>query len=159
MEYEVNPLSVYKNNIALKIISNNNLVKALIINDSRFLDQSLPKNFEISSLLYSQIFPYAFVPDINTEPQTFITMSFDNFRYINNKFKSGIVTFYVFTYKSLIPTDFGLRYDYILHQIDQMFNKKYEVGAFNLVINGGGDFHANENYYGSTASYKFTDFQ
>lgn len=149
----------YKNNIALKIISNNNLIKALVNNTSDFLNQPLPSGFDSTSLIYTQIFPYKFIPGINTEPTTFITMSFGNFDYRNNEFKSGIVYFYIITHQSLISTDYGLRYDYILNQIDLMFNKQYEIGSFNLELNNGGDFQIDENYFGSMISYKFIDFQ
>jgi hypothetical protein len=152
-------LSQYKNNIAYKLITNANLVKALANTNKDFINQSLPIGFEETSLLYTQIFPYKFIPSINTEAKTFITMSFGNYNYINNEFKYGTVYFYIISHSSLIQTDYGLRYDYILNQIDLMFNKQYEIGAFNLELNNGGDLPVNENYFGSVISYKFTDFQ
>jgi len=152
-------LTEYKNNIIFKLIINENLIKALINHDSDFINQLLPDNFQPISLIYSQIFPYRFVPSIETEPKCFITMSFSNYKYINNIFKSGICSFYIICHKSLICTDIGLRYDYILDQIDTMFNNKKDVGSFNLILDNGGDLFINDNYFGSMISYKFTDFQ
>jgi hypothetical protein len=40
-----------------------------------------------------------------------------------------------------------------------MFNKQYGVGVFNLELGNGGDLSVNENFFGATISYKFTDFQ
>jgi hypothetical protein len=86
-------------------------------------------------------------------------MMFGNYKYIDNVFKSGNVSFYIMCHNSLLDTDYGLRHDYILDQIDSMFNQQYDVGNFNLILDGGGDLPVNENYYGATISYKFTDFQ
>ncbi len=153
-------LTQYKNNIAFKIITNEDLLKALVNNTRDFLNQPLPNNFDPTSLIYTQVFPYKTNPSISTELKSYITMSFGDFKYIDNVFKSGKLCFYIFTHKSLIPTDVGLRYDYILSQIDLMFNKQYDVGAFNLELsNGGGDFQVNDDYFGTVMPYKFTDFQ
>lgn len=152
-------LTNYKNNILLKLVSNENLIKALYNTDKNFLDQSLPINFDPTSLIYDSIFPYPYIPNIIDSPKTFITMNFDNFRYINNVFKSGILNFNILTHYFLMPTDYGLRTDYILKEIDLLFNKQYDVGSFNLELYAGGDFVVNEKYYGISISYVFTDFQ
>ncbi len=153
-------LTQYKNNIAYKLIANEDLVKALVNNTSDFLNQSLPNNYDPTSLIYTQIFPWRVNPSTETIPKSYITMSFGNFKYINNCFKSGIVTFYIFMHKSLIPTDVGLRYDYILSEVDLLFNKNSEnVGAFNFELsNGGGDFQVNDDYFGTMMPYRFVDF-
>ena len=151
-------LSTYKSNIIMNIISSTNLVKAIYNTDADFISQSLPVNFDASSLVYSSLFPYQYVPSVTTEAKTFVTMGFNNFKYINNIFKSGILTFYILVHHSLMSTDYHLRTDYILNQIDLLFNKKSDVGFFNLELYSGGDFIVNENYYGMSVSYKFTDF-
>ena len=153
-------LTTYKNNIGIKLIENNNLVKALINNNSDFLNQSLPDGFKPTDLLHNRIYPYVFIPKVETEPKNFITMSFGKYNYVNNVFKSGILSFYIICHFSLLKTDYGVRYDYILSQIDSMFNKESDVGIFNLTIDSGGDLPViNEHYFGSMISYKFYDFQ
>jgi len=151
-------LTNYKNNIIYKLISNENLLKALVINPEDFLNHNLPSGFNPASLIHSQIFPYQYAIDIQDTPLSYITMSFGNYKYINNSFKSGLLNIYIFSHTSLIKTDYGLRYDYILDQIDSMFNKK-KVGSFNLELNTGGDFKVNDDYFGCVVSYKFIDFQ
>lgn len=152
-------LTSYKNNIAMKILMNDNIIKALSNNNSDFLADPLPSPEDIFLLFYDNIFPYKHVPEINDDVSTFITMEFDRHRYINNSFKSGHVTFYVFTHKSIVRTDYGLRYDYLLNEINNLFNKELGVaGVFKLNLIGAGDFQANENYYGATVTYEFTDF-
>jgi len=151
-------LSEYKYNVLLKLITNNDLVKALIFNEEDFLNHNLG-SFDSISLIYSQIFPYQYTMNIVDEMKTYITMSFGNYKYVNNVLKSGIFSLYIFTHKQLMKTDNGLRTDYILDQIDTMFNKKRGVGSFSLELYSGGDFKVNDDYFGSVISYKFTDFQ
>lgn len=152
-------LNNYKKNIMFKLLTNENLVKALINNNSDFINQSLPEDFQPPSLIYSHIYPYRYIPNIETEPKNFITLSFGNYRYSNNVFKSGIVTFHISCHTSMLQTDYGLRYDYILNQIDELFNNKNDIGSFNLILESGGDLIINDNYFGCLISYKFYDFQ
>jgi len=157
---EQNPLTDYKNNIALKIISNNSLIKALMINEVDFLNHDIPDDFDPIDLLHEKVYPYRFIPEVLSSPESYITMSFGDFKYIDNEFKSGKITFFIFSHKSLLRTHWGLRYDFMSYQIDKMFNKKYGIGDFNLVMaNGGGDLVISDNYYGSVMPYEFTEFQ
>lgn len=149
-------LTDYKQNIIMRIISSENLVKAIGNNYRDFLDQPLPDPY---GLIYSNIYPYRHVPTINTEPKTFLTMSFTNFDYRNNEFKSGVLSFYIITHQSLMSTDYGLRSDYILGEIDKLFNRQSGVGAFKLNLLSGGDLQVNDQYFGAMVSYKFHDFQ
>jgi len=151
-------LTDYKNNIIYKLITNENLLKALVINSKDFLNYNLPNDFIPSSLIYSQIFPYQYTINIQDNPLNYITMSFGNYKYINNSFKSGLLNIYIFSHSSLIETEYGLRYDYMLDQIDSMFNKKKDVGDFSLELYSGGDFKINDDYFGCVISYKFIDF-
>jgi len=153
-------LTEYKNNIGLKLITNENLVKALINTNTDFLNQSLPDGFKPTDLLHNRIYPYIFIPGVESDPKNFITMSFGKYDYVNNVFKSGILSFYIICHFSLLKTDYGLRYDYIFDQIDSMFNKESDVGVFDLTIDSGGDLPIiSDNYFGSKISYKFYDFQ
>lgn len=151
-------LNEYKNNILYKLITNDNLVKALICNDENFLDYD-SSNFNPATLIYSQIFPYQYSFDINIEPQSFITMSFGNYSYVNNCFKSGIFSIYVITHNSLLKTSYGLRTDYILNEVDNMFNQTKEFGDFKSDLYSSGDIKVSDEYFGCMISYKFYDFQ
>ena len=151
-------LTDYKYNILLRLITNTDLVKALVFNEENFLNHDLGE-FNPISLIYSQIFPYQYTINIADEMKTYITMSFGNYKYINNVLKNGLFSLYIFTHKQLMKTDSGLRTDLILDYVDSMFNQKRGVGSFSLELYSGGDFRVNDDYFGSVISYKFTDFQ
>jgi len=154
-------LSTNKTTILLKFIEDENILKCLVNNESNFLDISLPVGFDPTSLIYSQIYPYKFIPTTETEAKTFITMSFN---YKSNRqgtlFKNGSIYFYIITHNSLIRTDYGvLRYDYLVNQIDELLNSSTNIGIGQLPFYDMGDFSVNENYSGTYLAYKTLELQ
>jgi hypothetical protein len=148
-------LSEYKSKFLREIILNDNIAKALVNNQSNFLDYEVEDPF---SLIYSQVFPYQKIPTVTTDQKTYITMTFGGYRLINTTFKSGFITFYVFTHNELQRTDYGvLRTDYILNQIDTIFNE-YNVGVGTLNFYAMDDIPINDTYIGAVIKYKVVDF-
>jgi len=148
-----------KLNILMKLIGNEDIVKCLINNQSNFLDISLPMDFDVTSLIYDSIYPYRFVPQIQTEPKTFITMRF-GYKPNGMTYKNGSIYFYIITHNSLIRTDYGmLRYDFLANKIDELMNSSRDIGLGKLPFYDMDDFIVNENYIGIYLAYKSTEFQ
>lgn len=155
-------LGTNKTVILTKLIEDENIVKCLINNQSDFLTPSIPVDFDVTSLIYSQIYPYRFVPPTQTEAKTFITMAFSYKPDRNNEllFKNGSIYFYIITHNSLLTTDYGiLRYDYLINQIDEIFNSSRDIGIGKLPFYDMGDITVNENYSGVYLAYRTTEFQ
>jgi len=143
----------------MKLITNNNIVKCLVNNESNFLDVPLPNNFDVSTLIYSQIYPWRFVPTAQTEANTFITMKF-GYRPNGITYKNGSIYFYIITHNSLLRTDYGsIRYDMLLGYIDEVFNSSRDLGLGKLPFYEMDEFIVNENYSGVYICYKSTEFQ
>jgi len=143
----------------MKLITNNNIVKCLVNNESNFLDVPLPNNFDVSTLIYSQISPWRFVPTAQTEANTFITMKF-GYRPNGITYKNGSIYFYIITHNSLLRTDYGsIRYDMLLGYIDEVFNSSRDLGLGKLPFYEMDEFIVNENYSGVYICYKSTEFQ
>jgi hypothetical protein len=152
-------LSTNKYLILSKLIEDLEIVKCLVNNESNFLDISLPEDFEASSLIYNHIFPYKYIPTIETTPKTFITISF-NYRSKGMSYKNGSIVFYVITHNSLIKTDYGfLRYDFLIHQIDEFMNSSRDIGLGKLEFYDMADFSVNDYYSGAYIRYRSTEFQ
>ena len=148
-----------KLNILMKLIGNEDIVKCLVNNQSNFLDISLPIGFDVASLIYDSIYPYRFVPQIQTEPKTFITMRF-GYKPNGMTYKNGSIYFYIITHNSLIRTDYGmLRYDFLANKIDELMNSSRDIGLGKLPFYDMDDFIVNENYIGIYLAYKSTEFQ
>lgn len=149
-------LKTYKNDIMLKLIGNDNIVKALSLNYPDFIDRSI--TIEPTDLLYTQIFPYKCSPYTQNEQKTFITMKFGDYRLINRTYKSGKIWFYIFTHYELMRTNEGLRSDYLINQIDSIFNESSDFGIGKMQWDSMDDFQVNEDFMGSMICYKDYSF-
>lgn len=150
-------LSTYKNEILLKLISNTNIVKALGNGQSNFLD-ILPIS-NPTSLIYNNIFPYAYVPEAETDEKAYITIIFNNYKLDKTVYKIGNIGFYVFAHHSLMKTDYNvLRTDYILNQIDTLFNETHDLGIGKLLFSRMGDVKLSRYHFGSFIEYKDLSF-
>lgn len=145
-----------KNTFLNAIISNRDIMKAVVYNQNDFLDQLDVNNPE--DYVYENVFPHRFIPDTNEQKKTIITMSFGAFKPIKGSFKSGIVTFTVLTHQDLFRTDYGiLRHDFIIQRLDELFNGK-GVGLGKMEFYTMDEVSLNERYHGAYISFKMYDF-
>ena len=152
-------LGVNKTTILMKLIENNDIIKCLINNQPNFLDVPIHADFDATSLVFVNLFPYRYIPTIQTEPKTFITMSF-SYKPDGMTFKNGSIYFYIITHNSLLRTDYGvLRYDFLVNKIDEVFNSSRYIGVGKLPFYEMGDIPINENYSGIYLAYKTTELQ
>lgn len=143
----------------MKLIENPNIVKCLVNNEDNFLDIPLPIDFDSSSLVYSQIFPWRFVPKPLDVANTYITMKF-GYSPNGTLFKNGSIYIYIITHNSLLKTDYGtLRYDFLINEIDKVFNGSRDLGLGKLPFFKMDEVLVNENYSGVYLAYKSTEFQ
>ena len=150
-------LGEYKNKIMMCLLSNQNIVKALTYNTPDF--STKPDVDDPSSLIYNNIFPYKNIPLTQNEQKTFITMCFSDYRKTGRSFKIGYIDFYIFTHFNLMPTDLGiLRTDYILSEIDDLFNEYTDLGIGRLMFDKMNEFQINEYFSGYIISYKDTSY-
>lgn len=150
-------LTIDKTSIMKKIVSDQDLSKAIYYNETSF--KSKP-NISPELLLYNNIFPYFFIPDINEKQKTFVTLSFKNFSYRNNVFMGGNMQFNIFTHQSLYRTDYGeLRTDYIVNKIHEMFNQTRGSWMGKLNLYSMDELIINPNFSGNYLVYKMIDFQ
>jgi len=156
-------LKYYKDNIMLKLLDNDNLVKALVNTSVNFLDVTLPVGFDNESLKYTQIYPYKKATSKIEGIKSYITMAFDNFRPVDKskEIKSGRIVFFIIVHEDLMVTNKGLRTDYILSEIDGIFNDLHGIGIGGIELIDAGDFSLGEasNYMSICVMYKITDFQ
>lgn len=146
----------YKETLLYKIIENENIVQALSNNKPNFLDEKIV--IDPISLIYNNIFPYRLSSKTFTEPKSLITMRFANFKPIGNKFRDGNIYFYIICHNSLVKTDYGLRYDFIFSEIDDLFTNSRDIGIGKLELFDVSDLDIDENYMGSVCAFHVTDF-
>jgi hypothetical protein len=158
IEGRFSELGKNKNEIMMRLVSNENIVKALTYNNTDFLNQPTPE--DAVGLIYTQIFPYQKVPTTQDTAKTFITMKF-GYKPDGTFFKVSTIFFYVITHISLVRTDYGiLRYDFLINEIDKMFNSQRGIGIGKLPFYAMDDFQVsgNSDWLGAFVAYKSTEF-
>jgi hypothetical protein len=146
----------YKEIILYRLIEDENLLKALTINDEDFINKSLL--IDPSDIPYKYIYPYKISSNILDTAKSIITIKFANFESLGVNYKSGRIYFYIICHTSLIRTSYGNRYDYIFERIKAIFNNSREFGIGKTILESVGDLEVNENYYGCVCCFEVTDF-
>ena len=146
----------YKDIIINGIVSNENLLKALTINDQDFLSKSL--TISLKDIPYNYVYPYRTDPLIIVEPKTIITIAFVNFNFDGVKFKEGKIYFYTICHESLIRCDYGNRYDYIYEQLKNIFNNNRTLGIGKAIMSETGDLSVSNTQMGNVCCLKLSDF-
>ncbi|QWU13400.1 hypothetical protein SAMN04487895_10366 [Paenibacillus sophorae] len=147
----------YKNTVINRILSDSDLCKAISYNSNDFLSQ--PHIEDTSMLIYNNIYPYRFIPDIKIEAKSFITLSCTDYRPSGNSFKNGLLGIYMFTHRDLFKTDYGYtRVDYVLSKVEELMNSKNGIGIGRLSFNSLNEFAVNEKFQGYALTYRPVDF-
>ncbi|GAA4880624.1 hypothetical protein GCM10023310_71060 [Paenibacillus vulneris] len=150
-------LNEYKFTIINRLLESEDLCKALHYADTDFRNKETIA--DPSSLVYTNIFPHRFIPDLNETKQTYITVHFRRFQLANNGFKNGLICINIFTHRDLFKTDYGCtRIDYLLNKIDELFNQKRGVGIGKLEFHEMDEIAINDKYQGAFICYKPIDF-
>lgn len=116
----------YKNKLMEDILTSSSLVE--LISD----DQSLT---DATSLRYTQIFPYEFVPETIEVGKTFVCFDVDIQSVENKTFLHPIIYVWVFTHKSKLRLpEGGVRTDRIVSEIARILNgsRYYGLGELEL---------------------------
>lgn len=146
-----------KNTFLNMIIGSEDIMKAIVYNERDFLDKDSIENPE--DYIFKQVMPYRFVPDTTDEKKTFITMTFDDYRPVNNVFKTGNVIFHVFTHQDLFRTDYGmLRVDFLISKVDELFNETRLGGIGKMQFLKMGSLAVNDKYHGSYIAFKMYEY-
>lgn len=110
------------------------------------------------SLMYSNIFPYAYTPDTEKETDTFICFRIFIDDVFNKTIKRMRIVFYVFAHQSNIRTSKGLRPDLIAERIENIFNGSMELGVGRMKLDGITDISPSPNFHGIALEYSVSEF-
>ncbi|MNZ99586.1 hypothetical protein D3C78_1189180 [compost metagenome] len=153
-------LTDYKNTIVQRLVGNQEICKAVFYQNSDFLEQP---DVDYTNLLYSNIYPYDFVPSTDemlSIMKTYIALSVTDYRKASGaQFKAGNVFVRVFTHKNLYRTDYDfLRVDYLVSKIDELLSGERGIGIGKLEFVGMKEYSINSDYMGTYLHYRPVDF-
>lgn len=155
-------LTDYKNKIIQRLVGNQNICKAVFYQNRDFLDKP-DIDYAEKGLIYSNIFPFDFIPTTNEElkiMKTYITLSVTDYKKARNtEFRAGNIFINAFTHKNLYLTDYGfLRIDYLISEIDQLLSDERGIGIGKLEFIGMKEYKINNDLLGSYLQYRPIDF-
>lgn len=110
------------------------------------------------SLMYKNIYPYAYTPDTTKETDTYICFRIYVPEVMNKTFKKINLVFYIFAHQSHIRTSNGLRPDLIAERIEELFNGSMDFGVGRMKLDGMDDISPSTNFHGIALEYSVSEF-
>jgi hypothetical protein len=152
--------STMRNKVFAELLTNENIIKALVVEDENFLNTTLnaTQQSHIDDprlLIRKYVYPYKKIFDTAVEKKTIISTYFSNFKKQGKNYRNGLVTFYILTPIEFEKTAYGLRYDYIGDEIETVFTNT-TIGEFNF--DSRGDIDVGDRYIGHYVTFRITEF-
>lgn len=141
----------YKNQLIGDLLTNKKIVH--LLNDT----EEIRTNPE--GLVYTQLFPFEFVPEINETAKTFICCDVDIFGVSNKTFLTPDLYIWVFTHKTLLKLpDGGVRIDRLCSEIAKTINGSRCYGLGELSLYSVQRFSPVQDYLGKVMIFEAKDF-
>lgn len=141
----------YKNQLMGDMLTNAEIV--------RLLDDDCVTPADAEGLIYKQVFPYEYVPDVVEHGQTFICCEVDIKEVVNKTFLVPTLYIWVFTHKSLLRLpEGGVRTDRLSSEITNVINGSRYYGLGELNLYSAKRFSPITNYQGRVLTFYAKDF-
>lgn len=141
----------YKNRFVEDIVTNKEIVKLLAEDGGGVADPV--------ELVYSQVFPYEYVPETIQKAQTFICCDVDVQKSINKTKLIPVMYVWVFTHKSKMRLpEGGIRVDRICSEIAKAINGSRYYGLGELDLHAVRRFAPVTDYQGKMMTFLAEDF-
>lgn len=141
----------YKNQLMDDMLTNEGVVKLLSDDGATIVAPE--------SLMYTQVFPYEFIPDVTEHGQTFICCEVDIRGVSNKTYLIPALYIWVFTHKSKVrlPSG-GIRTDKLASLITDIINGSRMYGLGELSLQSVQRFSPVEDYQGRILTFSAKDF-
>lgn len=156
----------YKMTILNKVVESEMLSKLLFYNNPSALFEDDLTEDEKSSLIYSKVYPYRFVPAPTESQSTYLTLGVNGFRRNQEGFKiyddyqAGEIYFYMFTHVDLMKTTHGVRQDLMLGELDRIFDGNTGIGMGELKLRYVNELWMHNNKFGGySVAFTIVDFK
>lgn len=140
----------YKNRLMEDLLTNREIV--------RLVNEDIPFE-DAGRLVYTQVFPYEYIPETAEHGVTYICTDVDIQRVSNKTFLSPVLYIWVFTHKSLLRLpEGGVRTDKLAHEITKAINGSRMYGLGLLELYSAKRFAPMTDYQGKVLTFSATDF-
>lgn len=139
----------------------NKLMEDLVTNDEivRLLHDECRKTTNPEDLIYTQIFPFEYIPDTVEHGQTFICFDVDIQKSVNKTFLIPVMYIWLFTHKSKLRLpEGGVRTDKLASEIAKAINGSRFYGLGELDLYSAKRFAPISDYQGKILTFHALDF-
>lgn len=141
----------YKNRFVADMVTSQEIVT--------LMRDDIPDGYDPSELIYSQIFPFEYVPNTLEHGQTYICCDVDVQKTANKTFLSPVIYVWVFTHKSKLRLDKGgVRIDKLCAEISKVLNGSRYYGLGELDLYSVKRFSPITDYQGKVMMFTAKDF-
>lgn len=141
----------YKNQLMNDLLTNKDI--------TRLLSEDGKTDVDSSNLIYAQVFPYEYVPDVTEHSKTFICCEVDITSIVNKTYLSPTLYIWVFTHKSKVRLPGGgIRVDKLSSKITEVINGSRMYGLGELNLRSAIRFSPIDEYQGRVLTFDATDF-
>lgn len=141
----------YKNQLMNDLLTNEQIVWLLSGDGKGIADPN--------ELMYSQVFPYEYVPETIEAAKTYICSDVDIDDVINKTYLSPVLYIWVFTHKSLLRLpQGGVRTDRLCSEVAKSINGSRYYGLGELELKRVRRFAPILDYQGKVLTFKAKDF-
>lgn len=139
----------YRKIIMNKIFANEKIVELFGVDYEEAADE----------LSYHYVFPHEFIPDTVTKTDRFLNFELAaNIDPRNNTYKNVAIHFFVFCHNDVIVTDYGLWYDRIVCELDNIFGEENVLGVGKTSIVSNLPYKPNNNFTGRVITFTVKEF-
>lgn len=148
---QLNEFFDYKNRLVADMVTNPEIVS--------LLRDDAVENYDPSTLVYTQIFPFEYVPETLEHGQTYICCDVDVQKTSSKTFLSPVIYVWVFTHKSKLRLDKGgVRVDKLCSEIAKTLNGSRYYGLGELDLYSVKRFSPITDYQGKVMMFVAKDF-
>lgn len=148
---QLNEFFDYKNRLVADMVTNPEIVS--------LLRDGAAESYDPSALVYTQIFPFEYVPETLEHGQTYICCDVDVQKTSSKTFLSPVIYVWVFTHKSKLRLDKGgVRVDKLCSEIAKTLNGSRYYGLGELDLYSVKRFSPITDYQGKVMMFVAKDF-
>lgn len=141
----------YKNRLVQDLLTNQQIV--------HLLGDDIGDQADVKNLVYTQVFPFEYIPDTVEHGRTFICCDVDVQRSVNKTFLLPVIYIWVFSHKSkLRMLEGGVRVDKLVSEIAKTINGSRYYGLGELDLYSVKRFAPITDYQGKVMTFQATEF-
>ena len=152
----IRDIGICKQRILTSFINNTDICDVMFNNTPYTED-------DVDNLIYTQIFPYLYIDDTQTETRIYLCVELDIPRFSSGTVKDLQLIIWVYCHKEIMKYSkkgyAGTKVDILADMVERQLRDSYDFGIGKLQPISITNFIPNDKYYGRRLTYNVPDFK